>query len=160
LVDVEEAQVPGVSFDELFQAEYRQAEELVQDTFLSALGAWDRVSLYDQPRSWLRRVLLNRCTSRWRRRSRESIANARHHQSVPIEAGPEQRRPDPELVAAIGRLSARQAQVVALHYVDDLKIDEVAMTLDISVTTTKTHLRRAMQALRRDLGDMRSPTDD
>lgn len=167
------ALVAKASFDELCRAEYRslvalalvfapnrtQAEELVQETFEAALRRWSTISGYDEPAGWLRRVLVNRCRSRWRRHGRESTANARHHQR-PRPGGGEPSVPDPELAAAIQRLPNRQAQVVALHYVQDLTIDAVATALGVSPSTTRTHLQRALGTLRRELGCDRSQDDD
>lgn len=43
------------------------AEHLVQEAFISAHRRWDRISQYDNPQAWVRRVLINRATSLRRR---------------------------------------------------------------------------------------------
>ena len=48
-------------------ADAAAGEDLVQEVFNSAHGRWDRISQCENPRAWLRRVLINRATSRRRR---------------------------------------------------------------------------------------------
>jgi RNA polymerase sigma-70 factor (ECF subfamily) len=57
--------------------------------------------------------------------------------------------PEPahEFWAAVRSLSPAQAQVVALHYVEDRSIDDIATVLGIAPGTVKTHLSRARHAL-------------
>lgn len=59
--------------------------------------------------------------------------------------------PDHELLAAIGRLSRRQAQVVVLILIDDRSVEEVATLLDCGQPTVLTHLRLGRLALAADL---------
>src|SRR5437660_2674663 len=68
-------------FEAVYAAEYRPllrlafaltgqwgtAEDLTQEAFLRLHQRWARVSRYERPGAWLRRVLLNLATS-WRRR--------------------------------------------------------------------------------------------
>ena len=49
-------------------------------------------------------------------------------------------------------LPPRQAQVVALHYLFDLSVDDVAATLEVSPGTVKVHLSRARASLARAYG--------
>jgi DNA-directed RNA polymerase specialized sigma24 family protein len=64
---------------------------------------------------------------------------------------------DWELWALVRRLPQRQAQLIALVYVDGLTIAVAAATLDISTPTAKTHLARAKQRLKPDLAEWRNP---
>src|SRR5688572_33252733 len=43
------------------------AEELAQDSFLACHRHWDRISQYDDPTAWVRRVATNRSISSGRR---------------------------------------------------------------------------------------------
>lgn len=54
---------------------------------------------------------------------------------------------DEDFWAAVRGLPRRQAQVVALHYIYDLSVADVAATLEISEGTAKTHLSRARTSL-------------
>lgn len=44
-----------------------QAQDLVQDAFCRALARWEKVSGYEDPVAWVRRVAWNLANSRWRR---------------------------------------------------------------------------------------------
>lgn len=126
------------------------AEELAQEAFLAAFRRWDRISTYDDPGAWVRRVVANKATSRFRRRTAEARALLRlggEESTVPPVD------PDADHVwREVRRLSRRQAQVVALRYLDGLEVVEIAETLACSVNTVHTHLRRARETLARRLG--------
>ena len=126
------------------------AEELAQDAFVAAYRQWPRVSGYDQPGAWVRRVATNAALSALRRRSSEVKGLARlgrqRQQEVDI---PEE---DQELWAALRALPKRQAQALALVVVDDLSVAEVARVLQVGEETVRTHLRRGRVALAHGLG--------
>ena len=50
------------------------AEDIAQEAFVKALGAWAEVSTFDNPAAWVRRVALNLATSRMRRVAAEARA--------------------------------------------------------------------------------------
>lgn len=125
------------------------AEELAQDAFFAAHRSWDRIAAYDDPGAWVRRVCVNRAVSAVRRRVSEARAMTR--------LGARRVLPD-ELPAdsaafwrAVRRLPTRQAQVVALHYLEDRSVADVASLLGCAEGTVKVHLHRARQALADDL---------
>jgi RNA polymerase sigma factor (sigma-70 family) len=156
--------VEVASLDDLYRREYRSvvalayalsgsrsaAEELAQDAFLEAHRAWGRIAGYDDPAAWVRRVVANRSVSGIRRRVAEAKALARvaSRRALPAELA----APDDEFWAAVRRLPDRQAQVVALHYLEDRSVADVAGILQISPDTVKVHLHRARRALATSLG--------
>jgi RNA polymerase sigma-70 factor, ECF subfamily len=122
------------------------AEELVQEALAAAWAAWDRVSDFDKPGAWARKVVANRAATRRRSAGREARALGRLGfrrvaDKVDLPHG------DAELWGLVRALPARQAQVIALHYVDDRSVAEIAGLLDCTVGTVKTHLHRARVAL-------------
>jgi RNA polymerase sigma-70 factor (ECF subfamily) len=121
------------------------AEDLAQDAFLAALRHWDRISAYDKPEAWVRRVTVNRSVSRFRRLAAETRALLRmeHGQYTVPEVAHEAQ----EVWEAVRRLPTRQAQVVALQFFDRRSIAEIAEVLHCSENTVKTHLKRGKQAL-------------
>ena len=153
------------SFDSFYRQEYPailaiaralapqkgQAEDLVQDAFIAAHSSWSRISGYDQPRLWVRRVLINKATSHRRRLGSELRAVARI--GAVDEPGADEGLSEPtrEVWEAVRRLPRRQRQVVALHYVGELSVAEIAETLGCSEGTVKAHLHRARQNLKASL---------
>lgn len=154
----------AITFDELYRRDFHSlmalayglsgsrtaAEEVVQEAFLAAHRRWDRISRYDDPGLWLRRVVLNRSVSAIRRRVAEARAltrlRARPHRPAVL---PE--RHD-ELWRAVRKLPSHQAQAVVLHYVDDCSVAEIATILGCADGTVKTHLHRARRTLAGVLG--------
>ncbi len=153
------------SFEAFFADEYRRvvgltfalcgrrglAEELAQDAFVKAYQRWSAVSGYDDPGAWVRRVAANLATSSWRRRFREARALARlaGRRSLPAEVTVD----DPDFWAAVRRLPERQAQCVALHYLEDHSTADVAAVLGIAEATVRVHLHRARTTLADTLGE-------
>jgi len=64
--------------------------------------------------------------------------------------------PEPEDVRfwnAVRGLPAKQAQAVALFYLEDRPVSEIALVLDCSPATAKVHLHRGRQTLAQKLGE-------
>jgi RNA polymerase sigma-70 factor (sigma-E family) len=130
-----------------------EAQEVVQEAFVRALAAPRSFTELDNPESWLRRVAVN-------------VARSRHRRRVTLDrllrrAGPSPVVPDPSpehlaLMAAMRRLPMGQRHALALYYLADLPIDEVARSLDVSVGTVKSRLSRGRVALAEILAE---PTD-
>ena len=121
------------------------ADDAVQEAFIQACLSWDRISNYDDPVAWVRRVALNRLSNQRRSLFRRFGALARSAEPDPV-AGPS---PDGlDLAAALQRLPEQQRTAVALHYVEGLKVREVAVAMGITEGTVNRHLHRARETLR------------
>jgi len=142
-----------VAFDAFYLARYREAlhlatlliwdeeraAEITQDAFVEAFRRWDRVSRFERPDLWLRRVLINRSISVRRRHRSETAAISR------LGRAPEPGGADAVDVGAwslVGQLPTRQAQALALVYGCDLSLDEASAVMKCSVGSVKTHLSR------------------
>jgi RNA polymerase sigma factor (sigma-70 family) len=155
---------PG-DFDVFFRSQYRsvtglayvlcgdvgRAEDLAQEAFAAADRSWPRISGYDDPGAWVRRVVANKATSLRRKRSSEARAFVRLN-SRRAETETEMGIDDAALWSAVRALPRRQAQVVALTFLDGLDIPEVARVLTCGEATVKTHLHRAKLTLAARLG--------
>jgi RNA polymerase sigma-70 factor (ECF subfamily) len=151
------------AFDRLYRSDYCRlvalacglsgsrsaAEELAQEAFLAAHRRWDEIEAYADPSAWLRRVVVNRSVSLLRRRVAEGLALARlgTRRELP-DALPES---DEVVWRAVRALPRRQAQVVALHYIDDRPVAAIAAILGCAEGTVKAHLHQARQSLSRTL---------
>lgn len=121
------------------------AEDLAQEAFLAAHRRWEIISGYENPSAWVRRVCINRSTSLLRRRMSEARALARFAARPTL---PAELPPDAEAFwTAVRRLPRRQAQVIALHYLDDLSVEEIALVLGCAAGTVKAHLHRARRSI-------------
>ena len=127
------------------------AEDIAQEAFLAAHRSWERVSGFDQPGAWVRHVVANLSVSTIRRRMAETKALARvAFGQTPVL--PELSADDAEFWRAVRSLPRRQAQVIALHYLEDRSVLEVAKILEIAEGTVKKHLHDGRLALVRRLG--------
>lgn len=161
----------GEPFDAFYRREYHHvvsmaralvssqvmAEDLAQEAFIAAHKNWERISTYDEPRAWVRRVMINRGTSWHRRLSTELRTMAR------LAPDTEAHAPDlsPETTGIwreVARLPRRQRQSIVLHYVGQLSVEEIGETLECSPGAVKTHLHRGRQALEGRLEDWRYET--
>ena len=126
------------------------ADDIAQEAMLAAYRRWDAVSRMDVPAAWVRRVCANRSVSTLRRRSVEArglLRLVQHDRGEPLREEYE------EFWSEVRRLPRRQAQVIALHYVYDLGVAEIAQTLGCAEGTVKSHLFRARAALAGRLGE-------
>ena len=107
------------------------AEELAQDAFLVAHRNWARVSAYDVPGAFVRRVVSNMAVSFTRRLAAEARALARLAARSPKWSTPLEPT-DADFWRSVRSLPRRQAQVLALRYLEDLPDDEIARILGCS----------------------------
>ena len=122
------------------------AEELAQEAFLRAHRRWDDVGRYDRPDSWVRKVAMNLAISRFRRVRAEAIARLRLAGYAP-RLFPEIPEPHDEFWSEVRRLAPRQRQIVALFYVEDRPIRDIAELLGIAEGTVKAQLHKARTRL-------------
>lgn len=101
-------------------ADAAAGEDLVQEVFNSAHGRGDRISQYENPRAWLRRVLINRATSR--RRQLGSGLKALTRVAPPDPARPDFSAETSQVWDEVRQLPRRQQQAVVLHYVGELTL--------------------------------------
>ncbi len=126
------------------------AEDLAQEAMIAAYRRWDEVAALDVPAMWVRRVCANLATSQLRRRGVETRALLRlgNRRQQHTELAPA----DDDFWASVRKLPKRQAQVIALHYVYDMYVSDIALTLECSDSTVKAHLVRGRSALAQQLG--------
>ncbi len=153
------------TFSWFFAAEYPQvvrlltvvlhdgaaAEDLAQEAFVRLHRNWAKVSGYESPEAWVRRVALNRAFS-WRRRE-----GRRRHLEV-AAAPPDDTSPGPgvdreAVLRAVRALPPRDRALVALYHLEDRPMAEVAEVLGLSPGAAKVALHRARQRLAALLSD-------
>jgi RNA polymerase sigma-70 factor (ECF subfamily) len=156
--DVAEVAVPA-SFEAFYGAHFRSlvaltyalsgsrlaAEDLAQEALLAAYRRWPEVAALDDPASWVRRVAANQAVSGLRRRLAEARALTRLAGRRTLL--PEVSDGAQDVWREVRRLPRRQAQAVALYYLQDRALDDVAAVLECSAETVRTHLRRARHTL-------------
>ena len=117
------------------------AEEAVGEAFSRAAA---RAAKLRDPVAWLYRVAFNVANDELRRERRDGI-DVRDAAEQPPELS--------EVLEALKRLPLRERAVMALFYVLDLLVREVAARLGIAAATVRVHLTRGRRHLTALLGD-------
>jgi len=121
------------------------AADAVQEAFVKAHLKWRKISRYDDPVGWVRRVAINQIRDAHRRHQRKNRALRRLASREAVAADPVE--PD-EFGRLLAALPTQQRAATALFYVDGLSILEIAAALDIAEGSVKSHLHDARRRLK------------
>jgi len=131
------------------------AEDAVQGVFVRVFRDWTPDGRIQKVGAYLYRAVANACADVLRERKRSGLSeNSADLQGVPAD------RPDaPDLAAAaddlrrievlLERLPERQAEVVRLRVLDELRFAEIAEVLGCRLATVKSRFRYGLEKLRR-----------
>lgn len=120
-----------------------RAADLVQDALERTLMAWSRIERKDDPEGYVRRAIVNRHVSVWRRLRRERLVADAPERPYDDAAGP-----DRDLWDALATLPPRQRAVLVLRYYEDMSEADCAAALGCSVGTVKSQAWKALARLR------------
>lgn len=141
------------------------ASELAQESFADAYlnrdhcrGDWQEPEVFGR---WLRGVARNNFRNWLRSRKRRenrfvSIDIATLEQTVGAPQVAEDQRVV-ELRIAIGKLPAKQRQVVLMHYLEETSVKDVAALLSVTAKAVEGRLYQARRALRRMMDEPSTP---
>lgn len=118
------------------------AEELVHDAFAKVVERPPRLDDTEALNGYIRSAVVNGCRSKVRR-----VVLERKHKRTESEIYEDPERPNEHIRLAVQALTMRQRQVVVLRFYEDLTVDKIASTLNISSGSVKTHLHRALKKL-------------
>ena len=99
------------------------AADAVQEAFVKAHLRWRKLSRYDDPIGWVRRVAINKIKDGHRRRARKDRAVLRLASRTELAAPPEE---IDEFDRLLDALPKQQRAATALFYVDGLPVAEIA----------------------------------
>jgi RNA polymerase sigma-70 factor (ECF subfamily) len=122
-----------------------EAADAVQDAFVKAHLKWRKISTYDDPVGWIRRVAINKVRDGHRSRVRRDRAIERMGHEVKLTS--EQPAID-EVAELLSTLPKQQRAAAAMFYVEQLSVLEIAEALEVSEGAVKFHLHQARQKLR------------
>jgi RNA polymerase sigma-70 factor, ECF subfamily len=129
----------------------RDADDLVQETYLRALAARHRYRSGSNAGAWLHRILVNAALSEHRRGARERrlalrlAVEPRHENSSEPMPGLE------HLDSALAELPPHERRVVELTELRGLRYRDAARELDCPIGTVMSRLHRARAHLRKTL---------
>ena len=139
------------------------AESITQDCFLKAYQMRNEFRGECGLKTWLIRIAVNLIRSHtrtmkfrfWKAAPRIDL------QDVADSLADREGSPEDQIIAKdrvrvvrqiLNQLSPRQRTVFLMHFVEDLDLTEISAATGMSVTTVKTHLYRAVGAIRAKLG--------
>lgn len=123
------------------------AQDCAQEAYARAWQRWEKLSRYNEPLAWVRTVARRLAISQWRKGEAERRAFSRAQES---EAAPSHADRTVDAVAvrrALADLPLEQREVLALFYLADESIDQIARELDAPTGTIKARLHRGRSAL-------------
>jgi RNA polymerase sigma-70 factor, ECF subfamily len=139
------------------------ALDVVQEAFVRVFQAASRWDGSADAGPWLSRVTVNLSIDRWRRNKRRgqtfSPLVEGDHLEVLADRGPAPdrgvvgRERGERLATALEQLPERQRAVVVLRHYQELSLEEIARTLDMSLGTVKSSLHRALHRMRAALSE-------
>ncbi len=126
------------------------AEDVTQETFLKAVTHWCNKGLPENPLAWLCTVARNIIRDHHRRRPPQPVANEKIEHYLTQE--PDESEPAPvNLTWALAHLKRAHSDVLEAFYLDGQSTRDIARTMGVSERAIEGRLRRARQALRRQL---------
>lgn len=134
-----------------------EAQEVVQEAFVKLLASPGRVAGLANPEAWLRTVAVNLARTRLRRG--QLLRRLLRRIEVDRTEVPDTTPDHVALMAALRLLPAGQREAIALHYLADLPVLEVAQILAVSEGTVKSRLARGRAALADLLGEPSQPLE-
>lgn len=139
--------VYGFAFQQL--RDFDEAQDLTQEIFVKLyrnLGRYDQNRPFDP---WFWKLAANTAINYRRKRVPLPVERPDENQET---AAPSAEH-DPTLVEALAELDASYRMPLLLHYYADLPLEQVALSLGLTVPAVKSRLHRARAVLRNALAD-------
>jgi len=121
------------------------AEDIAAEALARTYARWHRVRSFEYRDAWVARIATNLAIDAARRKR---IDPAAPDTDDPSDATVLRIA----LVEALAHLPRRQREAIALRYLADLSVDDVAVSLGISAGTVKQSVHRGLKTLRDRLG--------
>ena len=144
------------------------AQSIVQDCFMKAYSARENFRGDCSVQTWLNRIALNMILDYqrtqkfrfWRSFRKTAVDITEIASILPSEAStPEKDLLRQERAAQVAKalesLSFNQRTIFLMHFQEGMNIREISSAIDMSLNTVKTHLHRAVKAVRAKIGEMK-----
>lgn len=133
----------------LLTGDHQAAQDLLQSALTKVAYRWHKVSRFDRPDAYVRRVMYHEVVSSWRRRKRiaeYSAAEPPDLASTVDEADRAERRL--LLERALAQLTPKQRAVLVIRFYEDRSEAATAELLGCGVGTVKSQTHKALARLR------------
>ena len=126
------------------------AADAVQDTWDMALRKLDRLRRPESVKSWLVTIAANQARQQLRRRRRRD-QRLSPLQEVPSHQEQQPVSSDPDLTAALGRLTSLDRQLLSLDFAAGLSSGEIGTIMGLSAEGVRSRKHRLLRNLRKEL---------
>jgi RNA polymerase sigma factor (sigma-70 family) len=136
------------------QGDAERARDAVQDAWVEILRGLPGLQDVAAFPAWAFRIVTRRCQRISSRRSARPISAETSSETMPepcIEATGEQAAEVARMMEVLRALPAAQRATLALFYLEDLSVAEIAVALDVPPGTVKTRLMHARRKMREQL---------
>ena len=144
------------------------AQSIVQDCFMKAYNARESFRGECSIQTWLNRIALNMILDHqrsqkfrfWRSFRKTAVEITEIASTLPSGTStPEKDLLRQERVAQVAKalesLSFNQRTIFLMHFQEGMNIPEISSAIDMSANTVKTHLHRAVKAVREKIGEVK-----
>jgi len=142
------------------------AEDIVQETFLAALGSLDKFRGDSQLYTWLRSIAFHKLNDYYRRQVKQPRAQESSPDFDAMKQLEQTGNDEPETIAVMESEEARQSvqqaleqlpqnyqEVLVLKYLEEMPVLEISQVMGRSPKSVEGLLSRARKAMRANLGD-------
>ena len=134
------------------------AEDVVQDVLARALMQWPRVSAARDVDAYVRRMVVNACTSWFRRAARrERVTDQPRVLDNPVSDRTDQFVDRDLMIALLRQLPAKQRAVLVLRHYEGLADADIALTLGCTEVTVRSNAHRGLARMRTLMAQLHTP---
>jgi RNA polymerase sigma-70 factor (ECF subfamily) len=140
-------------FAHKYVKDFEAAKEIVQDAFLSLWEKRETIDMDRPVKSYLTMIIHNKCTNYLRdnRKFDQNILHIENLAEVPEYDGADSMVEEElknKIDTAIDELPEKCKQIFVMNRYENLKYQEIAVKLEISVKTVETQMSKALQHMR------------
>jgi len=142
-----------------YVANYEDAKDVSQEVLLKLYKKLRSFHHASKVSTWMYRIVVNACIDFLRKKKKtvsleETITKDEKDTDTMIEQM-EKKDTQERIKKGLEKLPLRQRNVIILKHFEGLKISEIGKILGCSQSSVKTHLYRAIENLRKELGGVR-----
>ena len=130
-----------------------KAEDLAQEVFLQLYRNLASLTSTSHLVFWLRKVTVNRAIDRLRREPKIDAVPLDEADGVTTEELDHDPMMSRQLRTLVGQLAPAPRAVLLLRYQEDMDPTQIAKALSMSINTVKSHLKRSLAQLRKQMDD-------
>ncbi|WP_176481995.1 sigma-70 family RNA polymerase sigma factor [Paucisalibacillus globulus] len=141
----------------LYLNDLAQAEDIVQEVFISVYKNLHKFNHKSTYKTWLYRITINKCKDYQKKWSYKNILYRAHNSSSntnlqnSVQDDYELRQEQEEILQAISKLPAKYKELLIFYYYKDMSIKEISEITGVKINTLKSRITRGRHMLKVEL---------